>query len=125
MSYDDLGRGLGGSGICPLHWGMQWMKDVPKCHEHCDCCSDTGCPIPEHSPDWTWGYRSWLDDFWMCPRCFEQFRELMCWHVFATIDPKDASEDTGFGELVDQYWPQRSNELIALVEQATKATHEG
>lgn len=120
LSCSDLGGDLGACGISPLHWGMQWMRaDVPRCHEHCDCCSSTGCPESDHQPDWTWGYCTFQDDFWMCPRCFEQFRELMCWHVFEPLDPNHAEELTVFGTLVAMYWPDKRDQLIALVEQAT------
>ena len=59
--------------------GMRFRPAIPECHEHCEGCMSTGCPHPEHRPDWTLGYVTGPNDetdapLWLCPLCFDWYR---------------------------------------------------
>jgi len=54
-------------------------------HDHCEFCSSTFC-LEEHSDCLKEGYAT-LDDYrWICPTCFEDFKDLFGWEVVTEAD---------------------------------------
>ena len=50
---------------------------------------DTGCPHPEHNPDWQQGYVTREEDYnlWLCPACFEEHRGPLELRLVPNEDP--------------------------------------
>lgn len=61
----------------PTWRDLPWRLAPPECHEHCISCASTGCPHPDHGPDWQAGYVVTIEDpqgdypLWLCPECYD------------------------------------------------------
>lgn len=65
----------------PELYGLLYRRAIPECHEHCAGCAGTGCPHPDHNPDWTEGYVARIEDpqgdydVWLCPECYAKIQQ--------------------------------------------------
>jgi hypothetical protein len=81
-----------------LRWATWWPYREGWDHDHCEFCwseiSDQ--PVDEHVQH----NAAWVtedDDYhWICPRCFEDFREQFAWVVADLGNPPDDPERQGF-----------------------------
>jgi hypothetical protein len=69
----------------------EWSSDRPDWdHDHCAFCNAEIAEVKTDHVEYTAGYVRADDNYtWICPPCFEDFRERLAWTIAAPAEPDD------------------------------------